>query len=344
MSINQLINRQALIANGQAQPLTLPKFERYTICNLRGGIGKTSLSFNLSHLTDNLLVVDSCPQGNLSYFYNPNYISQQDPSLNDLLLPYFVPGLGKGSNVAKPIGATNQYFQTKNSFFIKSSNELYLLPSQMANALVQAKTLVGSNQSVVIDNLLFALDTEITREQAETGTTRCLIDTSPFFAGATHLAWHASDALIVPVRTDIQSLNSLELVLSTLSSPASEFRRTMPSNGHTPKIQMVVLTHCGWSTVAGARNKPNQQTLMFLQRAYDIVNRHIGAFTTHDPKNHIVILDDFLGSGRISSALSKPIDLMQAGETLNINRIRTTVNSSVNKIQNELKFISNSIW
>ena len=35
---------------------------------------------------------------------------------------------------------------------------------------------------------------------------------------------------------------------------------------------------------------------------------------------------------------------MQAGETLNINRIRTTVNSSVNKIQNELKFISNSIW
>ncbi len=344
MSIQQLIERQEFIANGQGAPLPLPKYDRYAICNLRGGIGKTSLAFNLSYLTDDLLVVDSCPQGNLSYFYNPNYIMQQDPSLNDMLLPYFLPGLGKGSHVAKPIGATNPYFQNKNNFFIKSSNELYMLPSQMANALVQAKTVTGHNRTTIIDNLLFSLDTEIRREQFETNTTRCLIDTSPFFSGATHLSWHATDALIVPVRTDVQSLNSLELVLSTLSNPASEFRKDMPSNNHTPKIQMIVLTHCGWSTVAGAKNKPNQQTLMFLQHAYDIVNRHIGAFTTQNPSNHIVMLDDFLGCGRISSALSKPINLMNAGETLSINHVRTTVNSSVSKIQNELKFISNSIW
>lgn len=342
---NLLIDRQEEIASGNALPLDLPKFDKYTICNLRGGIGKTSLSFNLSSLVDNLLVIDSCPQGNLSYFYDNNYASHNfTPSLNDILLPYFIPGLGKATRVAKPIEATNPFFKGLNNYFIRSASDLYMFPSQMANALVQAQTITGNNRTQIIDSLLFSLKTEIDRELKETNLSRALIDTSPFFSGATHLAWHATDALIIPVRTDLQSLNSLELVLSTLSNPSSEFRRIMPSNNHTPKIQMVVLTHCGWSTVSGSRNKPNQQTKMFLNKIFDIVSRNISHFTTSDPFNHIVILDDFLGSGRMSSALSKPICQMNAGETMSINRVRTSVNTSVTKIQNELRFISRSIW
>ena len=75
-----------------------------------------------------------------------------------------------------------------------------------------------------------------------------------------------------------------------------------------------------------------------------IVSRSISLFTTDDPTNHIVMLDDFLGSGRMSTALSKPILCMNAGETMYINRVKTSVNESVYKIQNELKFIKNSIW
>ena len=342
--MNPLIERQEAIANGSYPALPLPRFNTYTISNLRGGIGKTSLAFNLSYLANNALVIDTCPQGNLSYFFDPNYQTSSSLSINDVLRPYFLPGFGMATNPAQYIGATNQFFSQKNNFFIKSSNDLYILPSQMANAIVQARTMLGNTQSQMIDHMLYSLRTEVNKEMTVTNTERCLIDTSPFFSGATHLAWHATDALIIPVRTDQQSLNSLKLLIDTLVNPSSEFRRTMPSDMHTPKIQMIVLTHCGWSTVAGARNMPNQQTKMFLRDVFDLVYRNISLFTTQSPENHIVILDDFLGSGRMSTALSKPILCMLPGETMYINRVKTTVNDSIYKIKNELSFISNSLW
>lgn len=342
--IDALVTRQSEIAKGQATLLPLPRHQSYTICNLRGGIGKTSLAFNLSYLADDLLAVDTCPQGNLSYFYDQTYYQNATASVNDMLLPYFLPGLGKASRVAQRIDATNPLFSGKNSFFIPSAADLYMLPSQMANALVQARTVSGAQQQTMIDNMLFSLKQEIQREQSETKTAKCLIDTSPFFSGCTHLAWHASDALLVPVRTDQQSINSLSLLLNTLSNSSSEFRRTMPQNGHSPKIQLIVLTHCGWSTKLGAQNEPNKSTIAFLEKVRDVVNRNITHFTTDNPDNHVVLLDDFLGSGRISSALSKPIQLMQAGDTVTINRAKTEVNASVEKIKSQLQFINDSIW
>lgn len=343
-NLSSIIARQNAIARGKASPLPLPKFAGYTIGNLRGGIGKTSLAFNLSFLTDDLLVVDSCPQGNLSYFFDDRYFQNTGTTTNDLLLPYFVVGLGKASRVARRIDATNIHFARRNSYYVPSASDLYMLPSQMATAIAQAKTLQGPRQTSVIDGMLYSLRTEISRELKETKTKRFLVDTSPFFSGATHLAWHASDALIVPVRTDQQSMNSLSLLLNTLSNPSSEFLRNQTSDGHSPKIQLVVLTHCGWSTRAGAQNEPNQPTMVYLEMVRDIVSRHITHFTTNNPDNHIVVLDDFLGSGRMSTALSKPIDLLEAGESMTINRVKTSVNPSVAKIKQQLRFISASIW
>jgi chromosome partitioning protein len=342
--INTIISRQNNISEGNGSRLDLPSFNNYAICNLRGGIGKTSLAFNLSYLTDDLLTVDTCPQGNLSYFYDNGYYQNVATTVNDMLLPYFFNGLARASRVAQHIGATNRFFSNKRSYFLPSSTELYTLPSQMANAIAGANQLPTAQKNTVIDNMLYSLKTEITREQTETNTNRCLIDTSPFFSGCTHLAWHAVDSLVIPVRTDKQSINSLSLLLRTLSNPGSEFRRTMPTDNHTPKIQLIVLTGCGWTTRAGARNEPNQQTKVFLEEVFDIVSRNIGHFTTSDPNNHIVLSDDFLGSGRISSALSKPIELMNPGDSARINRIKTDVNGSVDKIKNQLRYISSNLW
>jgi cellulose biosynthesis protein BcsQ len=342
--IINITDRHCEIANNVATPLPIPKFKRYTIGNLRGGIGKTTLAFNLSYMTDDLLVVDTCPQGNLSYFYDPNFFLNNTTTVRDLILPYLVPGLGRASRVAKDISATNQYFSNKNSFYVASSSDLYLLPSQMTTSLNQAKSLSGSQQTMAIDSMLYSLRKEITREMKEADLNKCLIDTSPFFSGATHLAWHATDALIVPVRTDQQSINSLSLLIDVLSNPASDFSRNMPSKEHRPKIQLIIITHCGWKTTKGARNEPNQQTKVFIEKARDIVRRNITHFTTDNADNHILLLDDFLGTGRISTALSKPVFLLNAGDSRRIDRIKTTVNQSVEKIKTELSYISNSIW
>ena len=138
---------------------------------------------------------------------------------------------------------------------------------------------------------------------------------------------------------------SLELLINTLTSPQSEFRKYLPENDmNIPKIQMVVLTHCGWSTVAGARNEPNQQTKGYLKKVYDILSKNRTLLSTSNPENHLFMLDDFLGSGRISSFESKPMELLKEGETKVIDRLRVTVNKSVDKCKNQLKFIAKQLW
>ena len=345
MAIENIIERQFAIANNQANNIDLPKQKIYAMCNLRGGIGKTTLTFNLSYLADNLLAIDTCPQGNLSFFYDNNYYAGSQTNVKDMLLPYLVPGLGKATRVANYIGATNQYFSEKNNYYIPSSEELYLLPSQLITAINQAAGLQQQQKEQALKSTLYSLKTEVERERKENELDKCLIDTSPFFAGATQLALYAADALIIPVRTDQQSIKSLELLINTLSNPNSEFRKYLPENDlNIPKIQMVVLTHCGWSTVAGARNEPNQQTKVYLTKVYDILSKHRTLLSTDDPDNHLFMLDDFLGSGRISSIESKPMELLNQGETKVIDRVRVSVNKSVDKCKNQLKFISRQMW
>ena len=345
MSIDTIINRQFDIANNQAEDIELPKYHVYALCNLRGGIGKTTLSFNLSYLVDNLLAVDTCPQGNLSYFYDKDYYAGHQTNVKDMLLPYLVPGLGKATRVAAYIGATNEFFSDKNNFYIPSSEELYLLPSQLITAINQTAGLQQVQKEQALKSILYSLKTEISRELSENSLDKCLIDTSPFFAGATQLAWYAADALVIPVRTDQQSIKSLELLINTLNNPQSEFRKYLPENDmNVPMIQMVVLTHCGWSTVAGARNEPNQQTKIYLKKVYDILSKNRTLLSTGNPENHLFMLDDFLGSGRISSIESKPMDLLQEGETKVIDRLRVSVNKSVDKCKNQLKFIAGQLW
>ncbi len=345
MSMDTIINRQFDIANNQADAIALPKYHIYAMCNLRGGIGKTTLSFNLSYLVDNLLAVDTCPQGNLSYFYDKSYYAGNQTNVKDMLLPYLVPGLGKATRVASYIGATNEYFAGKNSFYIPSSEELYLLPSQLITAINQTAGLQQSQKEQALKSILYSLETEIKRELSENSLDKCIIDTSPFFAGATQLAWYAADALVIPVRTDQQSIKSLELLINTLTNPQSEFRKYLPENDmNIPRIQMVVLTHCGWSTVAGARNEPNQQTKLYLKKVYDILSKNRTLLSTNNPENHLFMLDDFLGSGRISSFESKPMELLKEGETKVIDRLRVSVNKSVDKCKNQLKFIAKQLW
>lgn len=345
MSIDTIISRQFDIAANKAEHVGLPTHRIYAICNLRGGIGKTTLSFNLSYLTDNLLAVDTCPQGNLSYFYDNDYYSGQQVNVRNILLPYFVPGLGKATHAASYIGATNKYFAQKNNYYIPSSEELYLMPAQLITAINQAASLQSPQREQALKSILYSLKTEIERELQENKLDKCLIDTSPFFAGATQLSWYAADALVIPVRTDMQSVKSLELLINTLSSPQSEFRKYLPENDmKVPKIQMVVLTHCGWSTVANARNAPNQQTKLYLKRVFDILSKHRNLLTTDCPEDHLFLLDDFLGSGRISSFESKPIALLKEGDTKTIDRTKVTVNKSVEKCKNQLAFISRQLW
>ena len=295
MSIKKIIARQAAYYSKDAQAwskleysakypeltelldLGLPKHKRYAICNLRGGIGKSTLSFNLTYDQNNVIAVDTCPQSNSTTFFT-NGQTPTGTNIYDALLPYLLPRMQFPSNIAQKIELTNNYFSGKNSYFVPSSANLYEFPSIMESALSQARN-IPSGASKAKHQILYSLRDLLDRETKKYSIKKVIIDTSPFFSGATHLTWHAVDSLIVPVRTDQQSVDSLKLLIKLLSDTSRSFIRSQDGlDLYVPKIQMVVVTHCGWSTRSGARNEPNNQTKIYLQKVKDVVSKHINLF------------------------------------------------------------------
>ncbi len=323
--------------------LNLPKHNRYAVCNLRGGIGKSTLTFNLAYDAGKVLAVDTCPQSNSTSFF-----TQGKPSVGttiyDALLPYLLPRMAFPANIAQNVESKNSYFKGLGAHFVPSSPNLYEFPSIMESALSQARGIPGEADRAV-SQILNSFRDLLDRETKKIDCERVLIDTSPFFSGATHLSWHAVDSLIVPVRTDQQSVDSLSLLINLLKDKSRSFLRSQEGlNLHSPKIQMVVVTHCGWSTRLGARNEPNNQTKIYLEKVKQVVESNLDCFTTSDPDNHIVPLDDFLGTGRIASAKQIPIKCLKSQQVFTIGDQKVTVNRSIEKCQKQLSFISQNLW
>jgi len=172
-----IIDRQYPISHGEYADLDLPRFRKYAVCNLRGGIGKTTLVFNLSYLTDDLLAVDTCPQCNLSYFFDNHYLAAHSLSVHGLILPYIIPSIGgRATHAACKIHVTNHFFDKKTSCFIKSKNDLYLLPSQLTTAIHQAWGLDAISRERTVASILFSSITVFVKYSAA------------FFACATNMA------------------------------------------------------------------------------------------------------------------------------------------------------------
>jgi hypothetical protein len=88
----------------------------------------------------------------------------------------------------------------------------------------------------------------------------------------------------------------------------------------------------------------NNPTKIYLEKVKEIVKKNIDYFTTNDPDNHIVPLDDFHGTGRIASAKQIPIKCLKPQQSFTIGNQRVSVNDSVGKCQKQLSFISQNIW
>ncbi len=133
-------------------------------------------------------------------------------------------------------------------FAIPGSKELFLFPSLLYTQLSAASQL-GSRGKDVSRNILQSVEKLARDLRNHVRATKVLIDTSPFFGGATHLSWVAADALIIPVRVDQHSMEALKLTLSMLKNPDMDFLRLNAQAGITkvPKIHAIAMTHCGWN-------------------------------------------------------------------------------------------------
>lgn len=351
-TMQELFDRYDKILSGDIKEIDILKnkseaeFNIYSVSNFRGGIGKTTLSFNLAYSMAkkyNTLFVDMCPQQNFTSLLLKSNKPYENNTIYDALMEKMM-GMAwqmKDDQISLKLQDYNKEFidGCKECYFIPGSSRLFLFPSQFysrMNEYLGMTSSVNGDKPVAI--LLKMLKSIIREQMRKTNSEKTLIDTSPFFAGGTHLAWAASDALIIPVRVDEQSIYSLELTLEMLKDKSSDFNiwRERAGIKDKPTVQAVIMTHCGWNRQAD--HQIDSASRMYIERAVDIALKYKEVFTTDNIPDHFALLSDFHGAGRISGSEAIPIEKLTAGRRHHIEGRRLEVNTSVNRYKKELEY------
>ena len=320
------------------------KYRSYAVTTLRGGVGKSTLTFNLAYEMSRkhpLLIADLCAQRNLTE--NLMRGVQQDVTILDALQPALL-GAAFGEvpdDISYRVSNYCDAFKGgKNSSFIPGSAELFAFPSTLYQQLQIANV---QQNAVATKNLLEILKKVLDKEAKDKGAEKVLMDTSPFYAGGTHLAWCAADAVIIPVRVDEHSIESLELTLGLLSSPEKDFLTWNRRAGGrpAPKVAAIVMT------MAGAKGQkkftPDSASRMYIARALALAEKYKQLFDYSDPSDAFVITDDFMSTGRISGAKSIPIARLKIGSFHSVEGKRLQVNSSAERYQKELAYLASML-
>lgn len=319
-------------------------FNTYAVTNLRGGVGKSSLAFNLAFnmsRRDSVLVGDLCPQCNFTEIL----FGEGRPKLTiyNALQPIILgPAFGEIiDDISYRVSTYCEEFKGgKGCFGIAGNPELFAFPSVLYGQLNLAHA--GQNKTAV-RNLLHGLKTILDKEAKIKDATKVLLDTSPFYAGGTHLAWCAVEAIIIPVRVDEHSLESLELTLQLLSDPARDFRLWNERAGglNAPKVAAVVMTMVGSKSQIKAT--PDQASRMYIERAIGIAEKYPAMFGHVDPSDAFVLTDDFHSAGRISGAKRIPISELKIRSFHRVENRRLQVNQSAVRYQKQLKYLASMI-
>lgn len=228
----------------------------------------------------------------------------------------------------------------RSAWVIAGNPELFAFPSTLYQQLNLA---YASKNTVAVQRLLHGLKTVLLREANDKKCDKILMDTSPFYAGGTHLAWCAVEALIVPVRVDEHSIESLELLMKQLSDPGRDFQVWKDRAGgfEISKIAAIVMTMVG--SKSQIRATPDGASMMYIERAYAIAEQYASLFAMNDPSEAFVITDDFHSAGRISGAKRIPISELKIRSFHRVEGRRLQVNTSAERYQRQLKYLASMI-
>lgn len=319
------------------------KYNTYAISNLRGGVGKSSLAFNLSYeisRKEALLIADVCPQCNLTDIFLHD-ISPKITIFKALQPLLLGPAFGdEAEDISYRVSEFCSSFKGgKRCYFVPGDPEMFSFPSELYQQLQLAHSRSGGRKDVV-KKLLLSLKGILDKEAADKQCDKILMDTSPFYAGGTHLAWCAAEALIIPVKVDEHSIESLELTLDMLTNRERDFIYWNQRAGelNVPRVAAIVMTMVG--SKSQQKSTPDAASRMYIERAISKAEKYYKLFDYGDPSEAFVITDDFVSSGRISGAKSIPIAELKVRSFHSVEGRRLQVNISANRYKNELKYLA----
>jgi cellulose biosynthesis protein BcsQ len=338
--LDALMQRSESVLEGQQVPHRTQKFRTYAVTNFRGGIGKSTLAFNLAYeisKVSRLLLLDTCSQKNLSQAMFGEAINAQPANLYQALVAEITSttGIPTEDLVQRVNGYCQSFASNQPTYMIPGSSELFLFPSLLYSQLAQYQQLQAA-KTEASKRVLLTLARIIEAASVTAKPDKVLVDTSPFFGGATHLSWCAAEALIIPVRVDQNSVDALRLTLQMLRDKAMDFHRfnEQAHITHTPVVHAIAITHCGWSRQKA--NTPDASTKFFVQRALDIALEYPELFSEEDVTSCFYLLEDFHSAGRISGNPRIPLSKLSAGKKYYVDGQRLEVNPSVERYQKEV--------
>jgi cellulose biosynthesis protein BcsQ len=347
--IDAILERSEKVLQGFKLPARLRRFRCYAISNFRGGIGKSTLSFNLAYELGKeypSLLVDTCSQRNFSQNIFGDDLYDFPKTLYDALITELTGGQATDSSeIAIPVKQSCPAFRflKPQIWMIPGSSQLFLFPSLLYSQLAQYAQLGPQYQAEASARTLGSIKRIIDRVAKYTKAEKILIDTSPFFGGATHLSWVAAEALIIPVRVDQHSIEALRLTLDMLDNKNLDFHKFNAQAGlqHQPKVHCIVMTHCGWNRQK--KNTPDSSTLYFVQKALEIASDYSHLFSEDEVHNCFYLLDDFHSSGRISGKQRIPLSRLESGRKYIVDGQRLEVNPSVDRYKSEVQNLTASL-
>jgi cellulose biosynthesis protein BcsQ len=320
----------------------------YGFWNNKGGTGKTSLCFQAvcfyahNHPDERVLVMDLCPQANLSELFlggltnngSKNLLARQGETLRATIggyfqlrlpAPYSPPSFNAFDFITQPHSFNSSIPKNVD---IVCGDPLLELQSNAISTLANTQ-IPGTNAWVAVIDWLSDFISRI-RDDYEV----IFIDANPSFSIYTQIALSSTDRLVLPVMADDSSRRAIQNAFSLIyglklpsdiySSYAFATRLTT-ANRALPKVQAIaknrLTQYMGPSSAYNAVLRSIDQDVSKLLKSNDEI------FTFAKMKDGVVDIRDFQTTGVVAFARGCPFYRLSSGR-LDVMGQRIQVNES----------------